>query len=69
MTSITSFPVCKHGRRWVSRQGQMEIAVKEAATSAGRKIVLHRCILFLLIVHPICSLLRQVIVTSLLLIT
>lgn len=34
MTYITSFPVCKHGRRWVSRQGQLQIVATEAATGA-----------------------------------
>lgn len=40
MISITSFPVCKHGWRWMSLQGQLEIVDKEAATSAYWKILL-----------------------------
>lgn len=40
MTYITSFPVCKHGRRLVSRQGQLQIVATEAATSAHGKTAL-----------------------------
>ena len=69
MTSITSFPVCKHGWRWMSLQGQLEIVVKETATSAYWKLYCSVISVYLWIMYLICSLLKQVIVMSPLLIT